>query len=42
VQPVAAAEESVLFSLPHELRGDLKSRSGVEATTLHHDAGSLH
>jgi len=42
VQPVAAAEESVLFSLPHELRRDLKARSGVEATTLRHDAGSLH
>ena len=42
VRPVAAAEESVLFSLPHELRGDLRARSGVEATTLGHDAGSLH
>ena len=42
VQPVAAAEESVLFSLPHELRLDLKARSGIEATTLCHDAGSLH
>ena len=42
VQPVAAAEESVLFSLPHELRLDLKARSGIEATTLRHDAGSLH
>ncbi len=42
VQPVAAAEESVLFSLPHELRQDLKDRSGIEATTLRHDAGSLH
>jgi len=42
VQPVTAAEESVLFSLPHELRRDLKAKSGVEATTLRHDAGSLH
>jgi len=42
VQPVVAAEESVLFSLPHELRGDLKAKSGIEATTLRHDAGSLH
>ncbi len=42
VQPVVAAEESVLFSLPHELRSDLKARSGFEATTLRHDSGSLH
>jgi len=42
VQPIVAAEESVLFSLPHELRHDLKSGSGVEATPLRHDAGSLH
>ncbi len=42
VQPVVAADESVLFSLPHELRSDLKARSGFEATTLRHDSGSLH
>ncbi len=42
VQPVSAAEESVLFSLPHELRSDFKARSGFEATTMHHDSGSLH
>jgi 4-hydroxy-3-methylbut-2-enyl diphosphate reductase len=42
VQPVAAAEESVLFSLPHELRRDLRARSGVDAVTARHDAGSLH
>ena len=42
VRPVAAAEESVLFSLPHELRRDIKARSGFEAATLHHDSGSLH
>jgi 4-hydroxy-3-methylbut-2-enyl diphosphate reductase len=42
VQPVAAAEESVLFSLPHELRRDLRAKSGVDASTLRHDAGSLH
>jgi len=42
VQPVAAAQESVLFSLPHELRRDLKAKSGVDAITLRHDAGSLH
>ena len=42
VQPVVAAEESVLFSLPHELRRDLKAKSGAQATTLRHDAGSLH
>ena len=42
VQPVAAAEESVLFSLPHELRRDLRARSGVDVITVRHDAGSLH
>jgi 4-hydroxy-3-methylbut-2-en-1-yl diphosphate reductase len=42
VQPVVAAQESVLFSLPHELRRDQRARSGIEATTLRHDAGSLH
>jgi len=42
VQPVAAAEESVLFSLPHELRRDLKAKSGADASTLRHDAGALH
>jgi 4-hydroxy-3-methylbut-2-enyl diphosphate reductase len=43
VQYVTAAEESVLFSLPHELRLDLKARSGADAdATLRHDAGSLH
>jgi 4-hydroxy-3-methylbut-2-enyl diphosphate reductase len=40
VQPVVAAEESVLFSLPHELRRVLKARP--EATAVRHDAGSLH
>ena len=42
VQPVVAAEESVLFSLPHELNRDLKAESGIEATKLRHDVGSLH
>jgi 4-hydroxy-3-methylbut-2-en-1-yl diphosphate reductase len=42
VQPVVAAEESVLFSLPHELRRDLKAKSGIDATTLRHETGSLH
>ena len=42
VQPVVAAQESVLFSLPHELRRDLKAKRGVDAGTLLHDASSLH
>jgi 4-hydroxy-3-methylbut-2-enyl diphosphate reductase len=42
VQPVAATEESVMFSLPHELRRDLRAKSGVDAVTVRHDAGSLH
>ena len=41
VQPVSAAEESVLFSLPHELRRDLRAKSGIDATSLRHDASSL-
>ena len=42
VLPIVAAEESVLFSLPHELNRDLKAKSGVEATMLRYDMGSLH
>jgi 4-hydroxy-3-methylbut-2-enyl diphosphate reductase len=42
VHPVVAAEESVLFSLPHELRADLKAKSGIEAPEIRYDAGSLH
>ena len=34
-------EESLLFSLPNELRRDLKARDGVEATKVRHDAGSV-
>jgi 4-hydroxy-3-methylbut-2-en-1-yl diphosphate reductase len=39
---VTAAEESLVFSLPNELRRDLKARTGVEAKKLRHDAGALH
>jgi len=42
VQPVVAAEESVLFSLPHELNRDLKAKSGTESTRIRYDMGSLH
>jgi 4-hydroxy-3-methylbut-2-enyl diphosphate reductase len=42
VQPVVAAEESVLFSLPHEVRRDIKAKSGDDSTELRHDASSLH
>ncbi len=47
VRPVVAAEESVLFSLPPEIRRDLKARDGKEAAKVRHDAafedsGSLH
>ena len=41
VQPVVSAQENLLFSLPNELRRDLKARDGVEATKVRHDAGSL-
>ena len=47
VEPVVAAEESLLFALPNEIRRDLKARDGKDAATLRHDAsfsesGSLH
>jgi len=47
VDTVVAAEESLLFSLPTELRRDLKARSGHEPAELTHDpsgraAESLH
>ena len=47
VEAVIAAEESLLFSLPNELRRDLKARKGEDAGNLRHDAafedsGSLH
>ena len=48
VDTVVAAEESLLFALPHELRRDLKARSGAEPEQLRHDpaaavdAESLH
>ncbi len=37
VRPVVAAEESLLFSLPNELRRDLKARSGHEPGSVRHD-----
>jgi 4-hydroxy-3-methylbut-2-enyl diphosphate reductase len=40
VQPVVSAQENLLFSLPNELRRDLKARDGVEATRVRHDAGA--
>jgi 4-hydroxy-3-methylbut-2-en-1-yl diphosphate reductase len=47
VEAVIAAEESLLFSLPNELRRDLKAAKGVDAGSVRHDAafedsGSLH
>jgi len=41
VEPVTAAEESLLFALPNELRRDLKARDGAASTRVRHDAGSL-
>lgn len=40
VQAVTAAEESLLFALPTELRRDLKAAG--QSTKMRHDAGSLH
>jgi len=47
VQPVVAAEESLLFALPNELRRDIKNLSGQDPATVRHDgsfsgSGSLH
>ncbi len=42
VDLVTAAEESLMFSLPQEIRRDLKARDGKEAAKLKHDPGSLH
>lgn len=42
VSAVTAAEESLLFALPNELRRDLKAKHGAEAAKVRHDAGSLH
>lgn len=42
VETIVAAQESLLFSLPTELRKDLKARSGQDAEKLRHDAGILH
>ena len=46
VRPVVAAQESLLFALPNELRRDLKARKGVEAASERHDGSyadhSLH
>jgi 4-hydroxy-3-methylbut-2-enyl diphosphate reductase len=47
VEPVVSAEESLIFSLPNEIRRDLKARDGADSGTLRHDAsfteaGSLH
>ena len=41
VTAVTAATESLLFSLPNEIRRDLK-RAGNTDDKVHHDAGALH
>ena len=41
VKPVTAAEESLLFALPNELRRDLKARGDTGSHQVRHDAGSL-
>jgi len=38
---VTAAEESLMFSLPNEIRRDLKARDGVEAAKVKHDPGAI-
>jgi 4-hydroxy-3-methylbut-2-en-1-yl diphosphate reductase len=40
-ETVVAAEESLLFALPTELRRDLKARSGSEPDQVRHDPSSL-
>ncbi len=41
VEPVVSAEESLLFSLPNELRRDLKAHSGHEPDRLRHAPGMV-
>ncbi len=41
VETVVSAEESLLFSLPNELRRDLKARSGQEPDRLRHAPGMV-
>ena len=40
VEPVIAAEESVLFALPHELRRDIKARGLAGDDKVRHDAAT--
>lgn len=40
VEPVVAAEESVLFALPHEIRRELKRRGTGDSATMRHDAST--
>lgn len=42
VDTVVAAQESLLFALPTELRRDLKLLKGQEAKKVRHNAGALH
>lgn len=42
VETITAAEESLLFALPTELRRDLKARGQEDSAQVRHDAGSLH
>ncbi|WP_446664810.1 4-hydroxy-3-methylbut-2-enyl diphosphate reductase [Flexivirga sp. B27] len=42
VETITAAEESLLFALPTELRRDLKARGQEASAQVRHDAGSLH
>lgn len=41
VRMVTAAEESLMFALPNELRKEIKARGGQEAEQVKHDAGAL-
>ncbi|RNI21514.1 4-hydroxy-3-methylbut-2-enyl diphosphate reductase [Flexivirga caeni] len=42
VETITAAEESLLFALPTELRRELKARGQGDSGKIQHDAGSLH
>src|SRR5689334_1711699 len=41
VEPVVAAEESLLFALPNELRRDMKKLSGQDPEKVRHDPSAL-
>ena len=40
VEPIVAAEESLLFALPNELRREMKARGQTDSGKVRHDAAT--